>query len=264
MPAALPDLRGFLIDLDGVVYTGTEVIPGAPEFFALLRARSVPFLLITNNSSRRAEQFAARLEQMGIPVAPEEILTSAQATAETLAASAQSGSRVFVIGEEGLRSQLEAHGFILVDDSSDVDYVVVGLDRGFDYRKLTLAVRAVAAGAQFVGSNPDATLPLEDGIYPGAGSFQAAITTATGVPPMIVGKPEPTMITLGLRHLGCAPALCGVVGDRLDTDILGGQRAGATTILVLTGISTLADVETSAVKPDYVLQDLTELGRRIG
>jgi 4-nitrophenyl phosphatase len=262
--ASLENLRGYMVDLDGVVYTGSEVIPGAPRFFELLRQREIPFLLITNNSSRRAEQFAARLEQMGIPVEPEEILTSAQATAETLAASAQPGSRAFVIGEEGLRSQLAAHGFVLVDDSPDVDYVVVGLDRAFDYRKLTLAIRAVAAGAQFVGSNPDATLPLEDGIYPGAGSFQAAITTATGVPPMIVGKPEPTMITLGLRRLRCEPALCGVVGDRLDTDILGGQRAGATTILVLTGISTVADVESSAVKPDYVLHDLTDLGRRIG
>jgi 4-nitrophenyl phosphatase len=258
----LEQLRGFLIDLDGVVYTGSQVLPGAPEFFTLLRELSVPFLLITNNSSRRADQFAAMLEVMGIPVRPEEILTSAQATAQFLATSAPNGSRAYVIGEDGLRSSLEAHGFVLVD-GPEAEYVVVGLDRQFDYRKLTTAIRAVLGGARFVGPNPDTTLPLEDGLSPGAGAFQAAISAATGIRPTIVGKPEPTMLSIGLRLLDCAPHEAAIVGDRLDTDVLGGQRAGMVTILVLTGVSNPEAVAVSQIKPDYVVRSLKDLGRRL-
>ena len=259
---ALQELRGFLIDLDGVVYTGTEVVPGAPDFFELLRERETPFLLITNNSTRRAVQFAAGLGEMGIPVRPEEVLTSAEATAEFLAGSAPPGARAYVIGEQGLRSSLEARGFILVDDAG-ADYVVVGLDRGFDYRKLTIAMRAVLGGAQFVGSNPDVSLPMEDGLCPGAGAFQAAISAATGVRPLIIGKPEPTMLSIGLRMLDCAPQEAAIVGDRLDTDIVGGQRAGMVTILVLSGVVSAEVAAGSPIKPDYVLADLAELGKKL-
>ena len=237
-------------------------MPGAPGFFSLLRELRIPFLLITNNSSRRADQFAERLAGMGIAVRPDEILTSAQATAEFLASTAPPGSRVYVIGEEGLRTSLEAHGFSLVDDQP-ADYVVVGLDRGFNYQKLTTAIRAILDGARFVGPNPDTSLPLEDGISPGAGAFQAAITAATGVAPLIVGKPEPTMLSIGLRLLGCAPHEAAIVGDRLDTDIVGGQRAGLATILVLSGIATAEEAAASPIKPDYVLRDLAELGARL-
>lgn len=263
MAPSLASLRGFLVDLDGVVYTGDEVIPGAPEFFELLRERGTPFLLITNNSSRRAEQFAEKLSGMGIPVRPEEILTSAQATAEFLATQAEPGSSAFVIGEEGLRSCLERAGFRLVDDPN-ADCVVVGLDRGLNYAKLTTAIRAVARGARFIGSNPDVSLPVEDGLIPGAGAIQAAITAATGIKPLIVGKPEPPMVEIGLRLLGRGPAETAMIGDRLDTDIAGGQRVGMVTILVLTGISTAAEAAAQPTPPDYVLPDLTELGRRLG
>jgi 4-nitrophenyl phosphatase len=262
VPPSLRSLRGFLVDLDGVVYTGSEVVPGAPEFFALLRERRVPFLLITNNSSRRAEQFAERLAGMGITVRPEEILTSAQATAEFLAGTAPAGSSVYVIGEEGLLSCLEAQGFRLVDHER-AEYVVVGLDRGFSYQKLTTAIRAVLNGAHFVGPNPDTSLPLEDGISPGAGAFQAAITAVTGVEPVIVAKPEPTMFSIGLRLLGSAPHEVAIIGDRLDTDILGGQRAGLATILVLSGIANAESAAASPIKPDYVLRDLGELAERL-
>lgn len=262
MRQPLERLRAFLIDLDGVVYTGTRVIPGAPEFFQLLRRRQIPFLLITNNSSRRPEQFAARLAAMGISVDPREVLTSSQATAQFLASSAPPGSRVYVIGEEGLRSALAERGFTLADDSA-VDYVVVGLDRGFNYGKLTTAIRAVLGGAQLIGSNPDVSLPLEDGISPGAGAFQAAITAATGVQPLIIGKPEPTMLSIGLRQLGVSPAEAAIIGDRLDTDIVGGQRAGLTTILVLSGITTAEEAAAASVQPDYVFRDLADLGERL-
>ena len=261
-PPPLAQLRGFLIDLDGVVYTGSEVVPSAPSFFQLLREMALPFLLTTNNSSRRADQFAARLADMGISVRPEEVLTSAQATAEFLATTAPLGSPVFVIGEVGLRTSLEAQGFRLVDDAS-AKYVVVGLDRGFNYQKLTVAIRAVLNGAQFIGPNPDPSLPMEDGLSPGAGAFQAAITAATGVQPIIIGKPEPTMLTIGLRLLGCASQEAAMIGDRLDTDIVGGKRAGMATILVLSGVATADLAAASPIKPDYVLRDLGELGERL-
>jgi 4-nitrophenyl phosphatase len=258
----LQRLRGFLIDLDGVVYTGKALVAGAAEFFALLRERGIPFLLITNNSTRGSEEVTLALREMGIMVEQEEVLTSAQATAEFLASTSPKRSRVFVIGEHGLRSAIEMQGFTLADDP-EVEFVVVGLDREFDYRKLTIAIRAVLQGAQFVGPNPDTTLPMEDGLWPGAGALQAAITAATGVQPLIIGKPEPTMLSIGLGRLGCAPEQAAIVGDRLDTDVQGGRRAGLVTILVLSGVSTAETAAASPIEPDYVVRDLAELGERL-
>jgi 4-nitrophenyl phosphatase len=185
------------------------------------------------------------------------VLASADATASYLSQQAPAGTRVYVIGEEGLKSSIEAAGLIL--DESDVRYVVVGLDRELTYQKLTQAVRLIRAGAAFVGPNPDTTLPTDDGVIPGAGSFQAAITAATGVRPLIIGKPEPTMLLIGCERLGTAPAETAIIGDRLDTDIVGGRRAGLQTLLVLTGVSTLEDVDRSDVKPDAIFDDLPEL-----
>jgi 4-nitrophenyl phosphatase len=248
---------GLLVDLDGVVYHGNRVIPDAPAFFRFLRQQDIPFLLTTNNSTLGPHQYVEKLAAMDIEVADSEVLASADATASYLAQQAPAGSRAYVIGEEGLKSSLEAAGFVLAE--SDVRYVVVGLDRELTYQKLTQAVRLVRAGAEFVGPNPDTTLPMDDGIIPGAGSFQAAITAATGVRPLIIGKPEPTMLLIGCQRLGTSPADTAIIGDRLDTDIIGGQRAGLQTLLVLTGVSTLGDVERSEVKPDAIFPDLTAL-----
>ena len=164
---------------------------------------------------------------------------------------------MYVIGEEGLTSSLEAAGFVLAE--SDVQYVIVGLDRQLTYQKLTLAVRLVKAGAKFVGTNPDTTLPMDDGIIPGAGSFQAAITAATGVRPLIIGKPEPTMLLIGCERLGTSPADTAIIGDRLDTDIVGGSRAGLQTLMVLTGVSTRDEAAQADVKPDHIFENLAAL-----
>src|SRR4051812_37994554 len=249
--------RGLLVDLDGVVYHGDRVIPDAPGFFRFLRARGLPFLLTTNNSTLGPHQYVDKLAAMDISVTEAEVLASADATASYLAQQAPAGTRAYVIGEEGLKTSLEAVGFVLAE--SDVQYVVVGLDRQLTYQKLTQAVRLVKAGATFVGPNPDTTLPMDDGIIPGAGSFQAAITAATGVRPLIIGKPEPTMLLIGCERLGTSPADTAIIGDRLDTDIIGGQRAGLQTLLVLTSVSTLDDVKRSEVKPDAIFSDLTAL-----
>ena len=253
MTAAWPP-RGLLIDLDGVVYEGDHVLPGAPEFFRFLRERGLPFLLITNNSTLRPAQYVEKLARMDIQVADGEVLGSAEATARYLRQAAEPGARVYVIGEGGLKSAIAEAGFELAE--SDVAYVVVGLDRELDYRKLTLAVRLVKAGAAFIGPNPDTTLPMHDGIIPGAGSFQALIRAATGVPALVIGKPEPTMFLMGAERLGLPPAEVAMLGDRLDTDIVGAKRAGLQALMVLTGVSREEDVATSPEKPDRIFPDL--------
>ena len=258
----LAGMRGVLLDLDGVVYEGRNVIPDAPSFLARLRRAGWPFQFITNNSSATPEQFADRLTAMGIPVGPETVLTSAIATGQYLKERSPTGGRAYVIGEEGLKNAVMSAGFQLTEDRPD--YVLVGLDRSFDYHKLTVAIRRVLEGALFVGSNPDTTLPAEDGLIPGAGSFQAAIRAATGVAPVIIGKPEPTMMTMALQRVGLRPEEVVAIGDRLDTDILGGYRAGLPTALVLTGISTREEAERAEVKPTLIAPTLTDIAHAIG
>lgn len=250
----LRPLKGLLIDLDGVVYQGERRIPGAAEFFGFLRQIAMPFLLITNNSTLRPAQYVDKLAGMDIEIAEGEVLGSAGATAQYLGQVAPPAARIFVIGEDGLHSAIAEAGFEIAED--DVRYVVVGLDRTFDYRKLTLAVNHVRNGAAFIGSNPDTTLPVPGGVIPGAGSFQAAITAASGVPPLVIGKPEPTMFLMGTRRFDATSREVAIIGDRLDTDIVGGSRAGLITIMVLTGVSSAADVERSPIKPDFVFDDL--------
>src|SRR3954471_1609301 len=257
MSSAFVPPRGFLVDLDGVVYHGDRVIPAAPGFFRFLRARGIPFLMTTNNSTLGPPEYVAKLARMDIEVAESEVLASADATASYLQQQSPNGGRAYVIGESGLKDAIEGAGFTLAE--SDVQFVVVGLDRQLTYQKLTTAVRLVRGGAAFVGPNPDTTLPTDDGIIPGAGSFQAAITAASGVRPLIIGKPEPTMLLIGCQRLGLSPADTAIIGDRLDTDIVGGFRAGLRTLLVLTGVSTRAEAEQVEVKPDAIFEDLPAL-----
>lgn len=254
-------LRGLLIDLDGVVYLGDTLIPGAREFFATLCERGMPYLLVTNNSSRTRAQFAGKLSRLGIPVSEEQVLTSAEVTAEYLSRRARAGAGVFIVGEEGLAEAVGRYGFRT--DVEPVEYVLVGLDRAFDYRKLALAIRYVRAGAALVGANPDRTLPVEGGVLPGAGSLLAAVEAGAGVRAEVVGKPEPVIFELGARRLGLPAGDVAVVGDRLDTDILGARRAGMRAILVLTGISRRADLADSPVQPDLVVDDLPALARAL-
>lgn len=260
--APFRESRGLLLDLDGVVYEGQNVIPEAPGFFRRLRANGRAVQFITNNSSATPEQFADRLISMGIEAAPNEVLTSAIATGAYLRERMPGGGRAFVIGEQGLRQAVMGASFELVDQRPDV--VVVGLDRSFDYHKLTLAIRGVKGGALFIGSNPDTTLPAEDGLIPGAGSFQAAIRAATGVEPVIIGKPQPTMMTMALARLGLRPEEAVAIGDRLDTDIVGGHRAGLPTILVLTGISTQDDADRAEIKPNLIAKNLDVVAEALG
>jgi 4-nitrophenyl phosphatase len=260
-----PGVRGLLIDLDGVVYTGNEPIAGGAAFLARSRARGVPFLLITNNSTTSAALVAERLGQMGIAVSASEILTSAQAAAGFV--RVHGGGRVFVVGEDGLREAIVEEGLVVADDDSVApDWVVAGLDRTFDYQKLTHATRAILAGARFLATNADALLPVEGGqVIPGAGSIVAALHTATGQAPIVVGKPEPGLFEHGLRRLGnLPPGAVVMIGDRLDTDVVGGRRAGLRTILALSGVTSAQQVTDSATSPDAIVPNLAAVGDVLG
>lgn len=267
----LAGLRGLLIDLDGVVYTGGVPIPSAVAFLNQARQRGLPFLLATNNSTATTTQFAERLADMGIRVAPDEVLTSSEAAAayvrEQSAALGLAG-RVLPVGEQGIHAALAALGLeVLAEpDAARAEWVVAGLDRAFDYARLTAATRAILAGARFVATNTDALLPVEGGqVLPGAGSMVAAIRGATGAEPVVVGKPEAALFQRGLQRLGAhSPREVAMVGDRIDTDIVGAQRAGLRTVLVLTGVSTAAAAAALDLPADVVAADLGEVARLLG
>ncbi len=253
----LQSIHHLIIDMDGVLWRGDEPLPGLQEFFAFLRRRGIDFVLATNNSSRLPEQYAAKLARFGIEVPVERILTSAQVSAAYLAGLAPPGTRVYPIGGEGVGHALEQHGFVLADEG--VAYVVVGWDQKLTWDKLATAALLIHAGAGFVGTNPDTNYPTERGPVPGAGAQLAALEVTTGVSPVVVGKPEPRMYEEAMRRMDARPETTGVIGDRLDTDIAGGVRAGLTTVLLLSGISTEADLSASPVKPDLVCADIGEL-----
>jgi 4-nitrophenyl phosphatase len=260
-------LRGLLIDLDGVVYTGSEPIPGAAGFLAEARRRGLKFLLVTNNSTTSPELVAERLHNMHIEVTPQEILTSAQAATAYVSAHAERGARVRIVGEAGLRQAALEEGLYIVDDGQTrADWVIAGLDRAFDYEKLTSATRAIIAGARFVATNADALLPVEGGqVVPGAGSIVAAIHTATNIAPIVVGKPEPALFEHGLRRLGgLAPEQVAMIGDRLETDVVGGHRAGLRTILVLSGVTTEAEATKACPPPEAIAADLAHVADVLG
>jgi len=255
----LRSIRGWLIDLDGVVYRGDQVLPGAVDFVQMLRERQIPFRYLTNNSSRTQAQYAERLCAMGIPADPDDFYTSALATAEHLGRQAPPGTRVLMIGKDGLREALLARGFELVHAPADAEYCVVGFTDTLTYDMLKRASLAIRAGAPFIATNPDPTLPVEEGLAPGIGAILAAINVASDVKPIVIGKPNRIIIDLALDRLGLSAGECAMVGDRLDTDILGGQGAGIPTVLVLSGSSTVDDLATSDIHPDLIVQDLPAL-----
>jgi 4-nitrophenyl phosphatase len=256
----LTQLRSLIIDMDGVLYRLNTPLAGAAGFVQFLRETGKHFLLVTNNSTLTVAQYVAKLAGMGIPASEGDILTSAEATAQYLASMTPPGTRVYVIGEHGIRAALQKRGFVLADDS-DVAYVVAGLDRRLTYDKLRAAALAIRAGAQFIGTNPDKTLPTEAGLIPGTKAILAALEVATGTPPLIIGKPEPAMLQLALQKLQAEPGTTAIIGDGLETDIAGGHRLGLTTILVLTGVTSPEQLAQSALQPDLVYPDIAALHR---
>lgn len=256
-PDILRSIKNFIIDVDGVLYRGQQPLAGAREFLDHLRRRGIPFILATNNSVRTPKQYVAKLGAMDIEVTEDHILTSGQATALYLTQVASPRAKVYVIGEEGLFSAVREQGFIVTD--REVDFVVMGLDFELTYEKLKIATLAIRAGSSFIATNPDTTLPTEQGLIPGSGAILAALEAATGVSPLVIGKPQPILLRLAMEKLGITPDGTAIIGDRLETDILGGKEVGLTTILVLTGISDREELETSPYQPDLVFENIGRL-----
>ncbi|RAP78221.1 HAD-IIA family hydrolase [Paenibacillus montanisoli] len=228
-------LRGLLIDLDGTMYHGGIMIPGADELIAELRRLEIGFLFVTNNSSATPEAFAERLNTMGIPAAPREVCTSAQGAAAYIAERLP-GARVYVVGEHGLRAALAEAGLQLVEDEPDI--VVQGIDRQFTYEKLAKAVGHIRAGAGFILTNPDLLVPAEHGLMPGAGSIGAMLKAASGAEPTVIGKPSAILMNFALNRLRLNASETWMIGDNPATDIAAAHAVGCPSALVLTGLAT--------------------------
>jgi len=261
---SLREMRAAVIDMDGVLWEGDRPLPGLIEFFAALRRRQIRFVLATNNATRTPEQYVQKLARMGVTVTVNEIFTSPQATALYLCQRSPGGARIFAIGEDGLTRILTEAGFTLLNlYQTGADYVVVGMDRGLSWDKLATATLSILAGAVFIGTNPDLTLPTEHGLTHGNGAILAALQAATGIAPLIIGKPEPTMYQQALPKLQSEPAVTVAIGDRLDTDILGAVRAGLPSALVLTGVSKRQDLDTLSYHPNWVLDSIVDITKEL-
>jgi arabinose operon protein AraL len=255
--------RGFIFDLDGTVYLGERLLPGAKAAVAALRESDRRLCFLSNKPIASRADYAAKLTRLGIPADVDEVINSSYVLARWLARESP-GSRVFVIGEPPLTAELEAAGLEPVE-GPQADWVVVAFDRTFDYRKLDVALQAVTRyGARLIGTNPDRTCPVEDGEIPDAAGMIGAVEGVTGrkVEP-IVGKPSPITLEVTLARLGLTAAECAIVGDRLETDIAMGKAAGLGTILVLTGITREGDPGIARWQPDHVLRSLDDLLERI-
>ena len=250
----MKEYKGYLIDLDGTLYRGDQVIPGALDFVRWLSRKQIPYLFLTNNSTRSPEWVAEKLRRFGFPAEAEQVYTSSLACARYLEEKGEVES-VYIVGEEGLHEAITGAGFVLADHRPDA--VVVGLDREFTYEKMKTAFLGIQAGAELIGTNADRALPSEEGFWPGSGSLAMGIAAAAGVSPRFIGKPEPVMMNYALEKLGCEKEEVLVVGDNLQTDILAGVRGGMDTLLVYTGITTPEMAKRSEIQATYAVDCLT-------
>jgi len=249
-------VESWLTDMDGVLVHEGEPIPGAPEFIKRLRESGKPFLILTNNSIYTARDLQARLTRMGFDVPESSIWTSALATAQFLSDQRPGGS-AYVIGEAGLTTALHNVGYIL--SNMEPDYVVLGETRSYSFTAITTAIRLILDGARFICTNPDPTGPSAEGVLPAVGSVAALISKATNVDPYFVGKPNPMMMRSALNTIGAHSESTAMIGDRMDTDVLCGLEAGLETILVLSGISTRAEVDRFPYRPSRVIASIADL-----
>lgn len=259
----LPELEAYLFDLDGTVYLGERVIPGVPEAIGRLKARGAKVMYITNKPLSEPEEYAEKLTRLGIPAVPEEIITSSMVLAQYMAAETP-GAKVFCIGEPVMRAQLAAVGMEFVERWQEAEVLALSWDRDFDYERLNAALQALLRGAKFFATNPDVVCPVEEGeVVPDCGALIAAVAACSGrEPDYIAGKPGPMLPLGALARLGVAPEKAAMVGDRLETDIACGNRAGLTTIAVLTGVATEETIAAAEgeMSPDFVVGSVGELG----
>ncbi len=248
--------KAYLIDLDGTMYKGTDEIDGASQFIDYLNEHQIPHLYVTNNSTKTSDQVADKLHEMNIDATPDEIVTSALATADYISEQSP-GASVYMLGGEGLHSALTEAGLVVKNDEN-VDYVVIGLDENVTYEKLAIATLAVRKGATFISTNPDVSIPKERGFLPGNGAITSVVSVSTGVQPQFIGKPETIIMNKSLELLQLNKEEVAMVGDLYDTDIMSGINVGIDTIHVQTGVTTLEEIQTKDIPPTYSFKDLNE------
>jgi 4-nitrophenyl phosphatase len=254
-------IKSLIIDMDGVIWRSDAPIGNLAAIFGRIRERGLQFIFATNNSTKTSEQYVRRLQEFGVLVEPWQVVTSSQAAAHAMAQKLPPGSKVFMIGEEGLRIPLEEEGFEILstEDAPQAQAVVMGLDRSVNFQKLVEATLLVRSGVLFYATNTDRTFPTPRGQIPGAGAWISVITTATNVDPIVAGKPFPFLMNLAMEKLGTTNAETLVIGDRLETDIAAGQAVGCPTALVLSGVSTKEQAEHWKPKIDIIVEDLETL-----
>ena len=263
----LINTRLFLLDMDGTLYLGDDVFPGAVDFIHSISETGRKFIYLTNNSSRAGVDYITRLRKLGFPCEAENVFTSGMATGEYLNQN-HPGAKVYLAGTKAFYRELQSYGIDLVNDENghtdvtDVDVVVQGFDTELVYEKLDLACHFLRRGAKFIAANPDWVCPMPaDEVLPDCGSICALLTASSGVKPNFIGKPNRNMIDVISKMTGIPNEQICAVGDRLYTDIAVAKNAGSVSVCVLSGESSEADIAASEVKPDYVLKDVAEIAK---
>ena len=253
------DFLGYIFDLDGTIYLGEKLIPGAGETIERLKSLSKKIIYLSNKPLQTREDYAAKLTRLGIPTRAEEVINSSLVMARWLSGESP-GATIYVIGEAPLIQELVRAGFRISEKAGEIQYVIASFDRTFDYRKLNIALQAIKRGAHFVATNPDRTCPVEGGEIPDCAAMIGAVEGTTGKKvETVVGKPSDIMIRVAVDYMGLRPQDCVLVGDRLETDMVMGKKAGMAAALVLTGVTTRESLKNSDIQPDYVWESVAEI-----
>jgi NagD protein len=248
--------KNYLMDMDGVLVKGSTAIPGAARFIDQLNDQGIPYLVLTNNPLYTPRDLAHRLQTAGLSVPTERIFTSALATAMFVSQQRPDG-KAYVIGESGLTGAIHDVGYVITD--KEPDYVILGETHGYNFTQITKAIRLIVDGARFIATNPDPSGPTEEGIVPACGAMAALIESASGVAPFFIGKPNPLMMRTALNYLGAHSEETAMIGDRMDTDIVGAVSSGMETILVLTGVTQREDVERFPYRPTHIVESIGQV-----
>lgn len=253
-------IQSIIIDMDGTLLKGNMPLPGLARLFDFLQSSRFPFVVATNNATKSAEDYRRKLERHDVHIRAADILTAAAATTAYLEREIEKGARLYAIGQPALTNALQDAGFVLAENAADpVAAVVVGGDWTLTYDKIKYAILHLQRGARLIGTNPDVVYPTEEGLIPETGTTLAALQAASGVTPTVIGKPMPHLFNMCLEHLNSPRHQTAVVGDRLETDILGGQNAGLKTILITTGVDTAESIRAKDIHPDWIINGLNEL-----
>jgi len=255
------NIKALILDMDGVIWKGDAPIGNLPEIFARIRERGLKFVFATNNGTKTPEEYQQKLADLGVDIEPWQVVTSAMGIAFMLSQKYPKGTKIFMIGGDGIRVALEEKGFeiLSVENAPEAKAVVMGIDRGINFEKVAEATLLVRAGIPFYTTNTDKTFPTPRGEIPGSGAWLSVITIATGAEPIVAGKPFPYLIELALEKLGTKKEDTLVIGDRLETDIAAGQNVGCPTALVLSGVSRKEQADQWLPQPDMIMDSLSVL-----